>query len=157
MHRRNRKRASIIGENIMVNITRFSPLDDAFNQLLRGFVVKPVVLDEQEPAVKFRVDIAESDKAYTVHADLPGVKKDDIQIAVDGDQVTISAESKTEKTVKEGERTLRAERYAGKYYRAFALGSVIDEDAVQAKYADGVLELTLPKKAAPAAKRITIQ
>ena len=141
----------------MVNITRFAPLDDAFNQLLRGFVVKPVVLDEQEPAVKFRVDIAESDKAYTLHADLPGIKKDDIQIAIDGDQLTISAQSKTEKTVKDGERALRAERYTGKYYRAFALGSVIDEDAVQATYADGVLQLTLPKKTAAAAKRITIQ
>ena len=141
----------------MVNIARFSPLDDAFNQLLRGFVVRPVNLEEQDTAAKFRVDIAESDKAYAVHAELPGVKKDDIQISIDGDQVAISAESKTDKTLKEGERVLRTERYAGKFYRAFALGSVIDEDAASARYADGVLELTLPKKAAAAAKRITIQ
>ncbi len=140
----------------MVNITRFAPLDDAFNQLLRGFVVRPVT-DEQEVAAKFRVDIAENDKAYTVQADLPGVKKDDIQIAIDGDQVSISAETKAEKEVKDGERVLRTERYVGKFYRAFALGSAIDEDAAQAKYADGVLQLTLPKKAAAAAKRITIQ
>ena len=141
----------------MVNITRFAPLDDAFNQLLRGFVVRPVALDEQEVAAKFRVDIAESDKVYTVHADLPGVKKDDIQIAIDGDQVSISAETKAEKEVKDGERALRTERYVGKFYRAFALGSAIDEDAAQAKYADGVLQLTLPKKAAAVAKRVTIQ
>jgi len=140
----------------MVNITRFAPLDDAFNQLLRGFVVRPVT-DEQEVAAKFRVDIAENDKAYTVQADLPGVEKGDIQIAIDGDQVSISAETKREKEVKEGERVLRTERYVGKFYRAFALGSAIDEDAAQAKYADGVLQLTLPKKAAAAAKRITIQ
>lgn len=141
----------------MVNIARFSPLDNAFDQLFRGFLVRPVNLEEQDTAAKFRVDISESDKAYTVHAELPGVNKNDIQISIDGDQVAISAETKTEKEVKEGERVLRTERYTGKFYRAFALGSVIDEAAANAKYADGVLELTLPKKAAAAAKRITIQ
>ena len=140
----------------MVNIARFSPLDDAFHQLLRGFVVKPVTLDEQETAAKFRVDIAESDKAYTLYAELPGVKKDDIQIAVDGDQVSISAATQSAKEAREGERVLRTERYAGKFYRAFALGGAIDEDAVNARYADGVLELTLPKKAAVTAKRLSI-
>lgn len=141
----------------MVNIARFSPLDNAFDQLFRGFLVRPVNLEEQDTAAKFRVDISESDKAYTVHAELPGVNKNDIQISIDGDQVAISADTKTEKEVKEGERVLRTERYTGKFYRAFALGSVIDEAAANAKYADGVLELTLPKKAAAAAKRITIQ
>jgi HSP20 family protein len=141
----------------MVNITRFTPLDDAFNELFRGFLVRPVNLDTQDTAAKFRVDISENDKAYTVHADLPGVKKDDIQISIDGDQVSISAETKSEKEVKDGERVLRTERYAGKFYRAFALDSSIDEAAANAKYADGVLELTLPKKAAATAKRVTIQ
>jgi HSP20 family protein len=145
------------GDDVMVNIARFSPLDDAFNQLLRGFVVKPVVLDESDATAKFRVDIAESDKAYTLHAELPGVKKDDIQISIDGDQVAISAAIQSTKEPKQGERVLRTERYAGKFYRAFALGSALDEDTASAKYADGVLELTLPKKAAAAAKRITIQ
>ena len=141
----------------MVNIARFTPLDDAVDQLFRGFLVRPASAEAQGTAVKIRVDIAENDKAYIVHADLPGVKKDDIQISIDGDQVSISAETKTEKEVKVGERTLRAERYTGKFYRAFVLGSEIDEDAANAKYADGVLELTLPKKAAVAAKRVTIQ
>lgn len=141
----------------MVNITRFSPLDDAFDQLFRGFLVRPVNLQAQESVAKFLVDITENDKAYTVRADLPGVKKDDIQISIDGDQVSISAETRSEKEVKEGEQVLRTERYAGKFYRAFVLGSAIDEGAAAAKYADGVLELTLPKKAAAAAKRITIQ
>ena len=141
----------------MVNITRFSPLDDAFEQMFRGFLVRPVNWEESDTAAKFRVDIAESDKAYTVHAELPGVKKDDIQISIDGDQVSISAENRSEKEVKDGERVLRTERYTGKFYRAFALGSAIDESAANARYTDGVLELTLPKKAAVAAKRITIQ
>jgi HSP20 family protein len=141
----------------MVNLTRFSRFDDAFDQLFRGFVVRPVNPEDRDTAAKFRVDIAENDKAYTVHAELPGVKKDDIQISIDGDQVSISAESKSEKEVKEGERVLRTERYTGKFYRAFALDSAIDETAANARYTDGVLELTLPKKAAAAAKRITIQ
>jgi HSP20 family protein len=157
---RGRKTPDSIGDYIMVSITRYSPIDDAFNQLFRGFLVRPVGMDNDETAAKFRADIAENEKAYTVHAELPGVKKDDIHISIDGDQVAISAEVRREKNageVKDGERVLRSERYSGKFYRAFALGSVIDEEAASARYVDGVLELTLPKKAAAAAKRITIQ
>ncbi len=141
----------------MLNIARFTPLDHAFDDLLRGFVLRPAVAETQDAAIKFRADVTENDKAYTVHAELPGVKKDDIQVSIDGDQVAISAETRTEKETKDGERVLRTERYSGKYYRAFALGVAVDEDAVTARYADGVLQLTLPKKVAAAAKRITIQ
>ena len=148
----------------MVNVTRFSPLDDAFDNLLRGFVLRPASLDARETAVKFRVDISEDDKAYTVHADLPGVKKDEIHIAIDGEQVTITAETRAQtqtvdevKDTNDGKRVLRSERYAGKYYRAFTLGAEVDDTAAAARYADGVLELTLPKKAPAAAKRVTIQ
>ena len=141
----------------MVNIARYARVDEAFNQLFRGFLVHPVTPQAQDTTARFLADIAESDKAYTVYAELPGVKKEDIQISIDGDQVAISAETRAEKEVKDGERVLRNERYSGKVYRAFALGSAIDEDAASARYADGVLELTLPKKAAPAAKRVTIQ
>lgn len=145
------------GDPIMVNVTRYSPIDDAFDQLFRGFLLRPVALENDDTAAKFRADIAEDDKAYTVRADLPGVKKEDIHVSIDGDQVSISAEVRREKDVKDGERVLRTERYAGKFYRAFALGSTLDEAAASARYVDGVLELTLPKKAATAAKRISIQ
>jgi HSP20 family protein len=64
---------------------------------------------------------------------------------------------KSEKDVKDGERVLRSERYFGKVARAFTLGQPVDESGASAKYADGVLELRLPKKAAVSAKRITIQ
>ena len=141
----------------MVNIARYSRIDDAFDHLFRGVLARPVNPDAQESAAKFRVDVAENDKAYTVHAELPGVKKDDIQISIDGDQVAISAETRTEKEAKDGERVLRTERYTGKYYRAFELANAVDEDAASARYVDGVLELTLPKKATATAKRITIQ
>lgn len=141
----------------MVNITRYSPIDDAFDQLFRGFLLRPVALESDDSVAKFRADIAENDKAYLVRAELPGVKKEDIHISIDGDQVAISAETRREKDVKDGERVLRSERYVGKFHRAFALGAVIDEESASAKYADGVLELTLPKKAVVAAKRITVQ
>ena len=101
--------------------------------------------------------MSEAEQAYTIRAEIPGVKKDDINISIDGDQVAISAEIKNEKEAKDGERVLRTERYYGKVYRAFALGQPVDEDGASAKYADGILELTLPKKAAAQAKRITIQ
>lgn len=141
----------------MANITRFNALDDAFDDLLRGFFVRPVSFEGAAAPAQFRVDVTENNDAYTLHAEIPGVKKDDISITVDGDQVAISAEVKKEKDVKNGERVLRSERYYGKVYRAFTLGQPVDESGANARYADGVLELVLPKKAAVSAKRITIQ
>jgi len=139
----------------MVNITRYNAFDDAFDDLFRGFLVpNPEV---PAGAAQFRVDVSENENAYTLRAEIPGVKKEDINITIDGDTVAIGAEVKSEKEVKNGDRVLRSERYHGKLYRAFTLGQAVDETAATAKYADGVLELTLPKKAAAQAKRVTIQ
>lgn len=140
----------------MANIARFSPFDESFNDLLRGFFVRPVGLETGGAPAQFKVDVTEDEKAYTLRAEIPGVKKEDINITIDGNQVAISAEVKNEKEVKDGERLLRAERYYGKVYRAFALDQDVDEAVAQAKYSDGVLQLTLPKKAAAASKRVTI-
>jgi len=142
----------------MANLTRFSPLDDVVDDLFRGFFVRPVRFEgERGGAAGFRVDVSENEKAYTLRAELPGVKKEDINVTIDGDTVAVSAEVKAEKDVKSNERVLRSERYAGKLYRAFTLGQTMDEASATAKFSDGVLELTLPKKAAVQAKRITIQ
>ena len=141
----------------MANLTRYTPLDGAFDELLRGFFVRPVNFEAPATAAQFRVEVAEKDNAYVVRGELPGVKKDDIHITIDGDTVAISAEVKNEKEVKDGERVLRSERHYGKVYRAFTLGQEVDEAEAKAKYTDGVLELTLPKKAPVQAKRITIQ
>ena len=141
----------------MATLTRF---DDAFDDLLRGFFVRPVGFEgtqKQAAPAQFRVEVTEGEQAYTIRAEIPGVKKEDINISIDGDQIAISAEVKNEKDVKEGERVLRSERYYGKVYRAFALGQAVDDSAAAAKYQDGILELTLPKKAAAQAKRIEIQ
>jgi HSP20 family protein len=143
----------------MANITRGYPFDETFDQLLRGFFVRPVGFEgtTQAAPAQFRVDVSEDETAYTVRAEIPGVKKDDISITVEGDQVAISAEVKNEKDAREGERVLRSERYYGKLYRAFQLGQTLDESAASARYTDGVLELTLPKKSATSARRIEIR
>jgi len=142
----------------MANVTRYTPFDDTLDELFRGFFVRPVNFEGHPPAsAQFRVEVAEKDNAYVLRGELPGVKKDDINITIDGDTVAIAAEVKNEKDVKDGERVLRSERHYGKVYRAFTLGQAVDETTAQARYADGVLELTLPKKAAVQAKRISIQ
>ena len=141
----------------MANIARFTPFDDTIDDLFRGFFVRPISYEGTNGAAQFRVDVTESDSAYTLRAEIPGVKKNDINVSIDGDTVAISAEVKNEKDVKNGERVLRTERYYGKVYRAFTLGQPVDETTTAAKYAEGVLELTLPKKAAAARKAITIQ
>ncbi|MBK7014722.1 MAG: Hsp20/alpha crystallin family protein [Sulfuritalea sp.] len=137
----------------MNGLIRRDPLDDLF----RGFFVRPVELGSPADAPAVKIDVKEQEGGYLVHAEIPGVKKEDIHVAVDGPVVSISAERREEKDVKEGERVLRTERYFGKVSRSFQLAQEIDEAQVTAKYADGVLELALPKKAAAQARRITIQ
>jgi HSP20 family protein len=141
----------------MANITRFNPLEDAFENLFRGVPVWLTNPETRAPApTQFRMDVSENDKEYQVLAELPGVKKEEISITINGNQVSVSAEVKHEKDVKNGGTVIRAERYFGKIQRAFALGQEVDEANAQAKYNDGVLELTLPKKTAAAAKRLAV-
>ncbi|MHB1075807.1 Hsp20/alpha crystallin family protein [Thiobacillus sp.] len=147
----------------MSNITRYDPFNlagiDPFSgidDLFKGFLVRPALLEGQ-PKMQIKMDVKEDDNAYTVHADIPGVKKEDIQVSIEGNQVSISAETKTEKEEKKGEKVLRSERYVGKVARSFTLAHEVDEPKAQAKYKDGVLELTLPKKAAGSAKKLAIQ
>jgi HSP20 family protein len=138
-------------------MTRYSPFDEAFDDLLKCFLVRPVGFDEKVQQVSIRMDVAENDKAYVVHAEVPGVRKEDIHVTIDGNQVTISAETQHKREQKDGEKVLRSERSYGKAYRAFTLAQDVDEAGAEAKYVDGVLELTLPKKAATSAKRLSVQ
>jgi HSP20 family protein len=137
----------------MSNIIRRDPLEDLF----RGFFVRPVEFGGNGEAPQMRVDVKETPESYVVHAELPGVAKDDIHVHIDGPVVSISAERKENKEQKSGERVLRTERYYGKVSRSFQLGQDIDEGAASARFNDGVLELTLPKKAEVQSKRLTIQ
>ena len=139
----------------MANITRYDPFGDVLDDLMRGFLVRPIAAGET--ARRLKIDVAEKDGEYRVLAEVPGVKKEDIQVDIEGDVVSISAESRAEKDVKEGERIIHSERYFGKVSRSFRLGQEVDQAKASAKYSDGVLELVLPKKTAASAKRVTIQ
>jgi len=141
----------------MANITRYSPLGDLVDDFFNGFLVGPARLELETPVRRMKVDVAEQNGEYKVVAELPGVKKEDIKVNIDGDEVSITAETRVEKEAKDGERLLHSERYVGKVSRAFRLAQEVDESRASAKYSDGVLELTLPKKAAAAAKQLTIQ
>jgi HSP20 family protein len=143
----------------MANITRFDPFNDLVDDLFKGFLVRPMMYEGSQSAAlpRVKLDVTERNGAYQVVADLPGVKKEDIHVAIDGAQVTLSAEVKREKDVAEGERVLHTERSYGKVQRSFTLPQELDEAKAEAKFRDGVLELTLPKKAAAARKAITIQ
>ena len=136
-------------------MARFDPFRD-MNDYFKGFMLRPVFQGlEAEPEIK--LEISEADKAYTVKADVPGVKKEDIQVSIDGNQVSISAEIKHEKEEKEGKKLVRSERYYGKQFRSFTLGHDIDEGKAEAEYSDGVLKLTLPKRAGTESKKLTIK
>jgi HSP20 family protein len=139
------------------NLSRFDPFTD-IDDLLKGFFVRPMMLEGQGgQQMQIKMDLKEDDNAYKVHADIPGVKKEDIQVSIEGNQVSISAETGSEKEQKEGEKVIRSERYVGTVARTFTLAHDVDEGKCEAKYADGVLELTLPKKAVSAAKKLPIQ
>ncbi len=141
----------------MANLTRYDPVGELFDDFFKGFFVRPVLSEGREAAPRLKVEVAEQEGAFKVRAEIPGVKKDDIQVTIDGDQVSISAEVKQEKDVKEGERIVHSERCYGKVARAFRLGYEVDEANAQAKYTDGVLELVLPKKANASHRPLTIQ
>lgn len=147
--------SNLILFNPFNKITRFDPLWD-MDDMLDRFMMRPAwrKLEAAEPQIK--MDVSEADNAYTVKAEIPGVKKEDIHVTIDGSLVSISAEVKQEKEVKEGEKMVRCERSYGKAMRSFRLDQEVDQDAAKAKYADGVLELTLPKKIIVAQKGISV-
>ena len=140
----------------MANMSRYEPYEvsDPLDNLFRGFF-RPVQMDKEMPQI--RMDVKEDEKSYAVHADMPGVAKDDIHVTIDGNTVSISAEVKKNTEQKEGEKVLRRERYFGRVSRSFALEHEVDEATASARYQDGVLELVLPKKTAASAKRLNIQ
>lgn len=148
----------------MANITHFDPFEELarfrplaeFDDFFKGFRMRPSLGGvDIEPRIK--VDVSEAEAAYSVKAEIPGVKKDDIHVAIEGNQVSIEAEVRKEKEEKKGEKVVRSERYFGKQSRSFTLGHDIDAGKAEAKYADGVLELKLPKKSNGSSKELKVQ
>ncbi|MEN9833905.1 MAG: hypothetical protein RL011_98 [Pseudomonadota bacterium] len=133
----------------MNNLSRFNPLSelrDSFgDEFFKGFAIRPAYrMLEGEP--QMRLDLSEDEKNFFLKADIPGVNKDDIKVSVDGNVVSLSAEIKKKREEKEGTKVIRSERYYGSVSRSFTLDENVDQAAAQAKYEDGVLLLTLPKK-----------
>jgi HSP20 family protein len=141
----------------MAGLTRYDPFSADLDDLLKGLFVRPVRFDlEGLPQLQIKLDIKKADDAYRVDAELPGVKKEDIHVDIDGNRVTISAEVKKETEQKKGEEVLKSERYFGRLERMFMLDKDIDEAKAEAKFDDGVLKLTLPMKSKMTSKRITV-
>jgi HSP20 family protein len=136
----------------------FEPvLGDSFESLFKR-IMSPVRQIGDIASMDMRVDVKEVNGVYKVKADLPGVKKEDINVRIDGNIVQIDAEVKAEKEAKEDEgKVLRSERYYGAVSRAFSVAQDVDESKAKARYEDGVLTLELPKKAGTGSKRIAIQ
>lgn len=147
----------------MSNLRIFEPrlfdpmLSDSFESMFRRFLT-PMRLDLESGSLDMRVDVTEVDGMYKVCADLPGVKKDDINVRIDGNMVQIDAEMKQQKDTKESSgKVLRSERWHGAISRAFTVAQDVDDAKATAKFEDGVLTLELPKKAATASKKLAIQ
>lgn len=141
----------------MANLAPFGSrnlLDELFRDFTSGYYVKPLHGDPLPAQIK--VDVGDSKEAYTIKAEVPGVKKDDIHVSIDGSVVTISAEVKQEDKQTKDEQVLRAERYYGSVSRSFQLPQEVDAGAAKAKYENGVLNLTLPKIAPVSTRRLAI-
>jgi HSP20 family protein len=143
---------------MVTTVTRYQPLAGSFDSLLDE-LFRPARAwsnGDYEP-LPIRLDVKETAQAYAVHAELPGVKKQDIAIEINGNEVSLSAETRREADASEGEKWLRVERYVGKTARKFVLPVEVDEALAEAKFADGVLELTLPKKASVMPRKVEIK
>jgi HSP20 family protein len=140
-------------------LTRFERFDDLFPELFRRFM-QPAMFNI-EPLTEIRVDVEERDKDYLVRAEIPGAKKDDIRVEIDGNRVSISAEVKKDHEEKQGgkkePRVLLRETYRGAVSRSFTLAHDIDQATTTAKLEDGVLKLTLPKREGARNRLVSIQ
>jgi HSP20 family protein len=128
------------------------PFDDTFRALKH-----PWKLDLAETAPRIKIDVTEQEAGFGVKAEIPGERKEDVDVRVDGNQVTISAELKTEKEEKVGTRVLRRERQQGFACRTFTLGCAVDEARADAKVESGVLNLSLPKNATASTRRVAVK
>lgn len=143
----------------MSNVSRYDPFSlEPMADLFQGFFrpMRGMTLEGEAPLSEVKIDVSETDTAYTVKAELPGVDKKDIEVSIDGNVVSISAKAARDKETKDGERVIRRERYSGAISRSFSLAADIDESGSSAQYQDGVLSLTLLKKKNAPQKRLQI-
>ena len=143
---------TVFGENLM---DVFDDFDRAF---FRGMNRPEHVLYGKNASHMMKTDVKETDDSYEVDVDLPGFKKEEIKLELNNGYLTISTEQSLEKE-KKG-KTIRQERYSGAMQRSFYVGGSMTEEDIKARYENGVLSLTLPKKEAkkvPEKKTILIE
>ena len=107
-----------------------------------------------------RMDVLDRGGNYEVKVDLPGIRKDDIQVGIEGARVSINAESKDSSETKNGtngDKILYSERYTTSYARSFELPAEVTEEGADARFEDGVLTLSLPKRAPTVSKRLAVK
>lgn len=136
---------------------RRSLFDEFFQDFPRGYSIRPLHGDPLPSPDKIKVEVKENADNVVVHAEVPGVAKDDIDITIDGNVLTIRAEVKQHDADREDEKVLHSERYYGSVQRSFSLPSNIDQAKASADYNDGILTLTLPKVTPDAAKKISVK
>lgn len=132
-----------------------SPVDELF---IDFFQRVPVARHSNTPAVaRARMDVLDRGGNFEVKVDLPGIRKDDIQVGIEGARVSINAESKDSSEAKDGDKVLYSERHSTRYARSFELPGEVTEDGADARFEDGVLTLLLPKRAPTVSKRLAIK
>lgn len=136
-----------------------TPFASFFDEFFNDFLARPMLPSTAEiaPVMRARMDVVDKGEKFLVTVDLPGVKKEDININIEGARVTITAEMLTETPVKEGEKLLYTERVAKSYARSFELPVEVTETGAEATYDNGVLMLTLPKRAPSVARKLVVQ
>jgi HSP20 family protein len=146
----------------MANVlTRRDPFGSLFDEFFTDFFSRggvPALRSGELPsAVRARMDVIDKNDRFEILVDLPGVKKEDIQVSIEGSRVAITAESKSEKEAKDGDRVLHSERFASSYARTFELPAEVTEQGAEASFDNGVLKLVLPKRATVTSKRLAIK
>lgn len=137
-------------------LSSYEPLVGRLDGLLNDLFRPAAAYEAPASPLPIRIDVRETAEAYIVHAELPGVKKEAIAVEIEGSEVTLCAETRRDAAPTEGDKWLRTERFFGKSARRFALPVELDESKAVARFTDGVLELTLPKKASAVARKIEI-
>ena len=138
-------------------VSRGSLFDDFFKDIAPGFYVRPLHGDSLPAPSQIKVDVKDTEGGYTVQAEVPGVPKEDIHVSVEGNVVSLRAEVRQLDQKTEGEKVLRSERYYGSVARSFQLPADIDAAQAKAKYDNGILTLTLPKKLNNSSQRLNIE
>jgi HSP20 family protein len=149
--------------NSPLSTMRGGPMDDQFGRLVESMFqdfLAPLAQGGRwtdDGLAMPRLDLSETEKTFEVQAELPGVKKEDVKVSVDGQRVTIEAECQQANEQRQGEQVVYSERSTRRYQRSFTLPSEVEDTGAEAKLEDGVLRLSLPKRQGGAAKRLTIQ